>query len=444
MDVEPAEWHGLKKDLKAEGKNEFKKSEDDAGRIMTTMKPDSWACTTCTFEHIGASKQLFLFCELCVTPRSSSGREEKIKIPTQKPKQNLDIAMPSSLNKRKNISSLSPGSFSQHDKKEPSAPMNMNPPPMAVSSRTTTCASSSSVPSGATSSSAWGSLRPPSAKDICGPGGKRQKGLDKPVPLMDYLIVLDFEWTADNKAKMMPIAEITQFPSVCMKLVERNSKSLRHGTDMQQAEQENSRSNDIILPVDLTRPCDWSARQDAYAVSAFDTFVKPTYNPKLTKFSIELTAITQEQVDNAPTVDVALKNYVCWLSSLDLVDPVSGNKKGNWCFVTWGDGDIMSTLREELQHKSIELPSCFDRWINLKSDSMFKKHYGREPRGGLRSCVESVGATWEGRAHNGLIDSFNTAKIVRHMVQTGFRFTRPTRGLGKDGVPFGQKRSNSR
>ena len=116
---------------------------------------------------------------------------------------------------------------------------------------------------------------------------------------------------------------------------------------------------------------------------------------------------------------------------------------GNWCFATWGDGDIAGTLREELEFKSLSLPPCFDRWINLKNDAMFLKHYGREPRGGLRKCVESIGAVWNGRAHNGLVDSFNTAKIVRHMVQTGFRFTRPTRGLDRNGVPFGQKRKQN-
>lgn len=92
----------------------------------------------------------------------------------------------------------------------------------------------------------------------------------------------------------------------------------------------------------------------------------------------------------------------------------------------------------ELQHKSIDRPPCFDRWINLKDDAVYRRHYHREPRGGLRACVESTGAAWEGRAHNGLADSINTAKIVRDMVRTGFRFTRSTRGLGRDGVPFGQ------
>ena len=98
----------------------------------------------------------------------------------------------------------------------------------------------------------------------------------------------------------------------------------------------------------------------------------------------------------------------------------------------------------ELHHKSIDLPPCFDRWINLKDDSVFQKHYHREPRGGLRTCVESVGAKWEGRAHNGLVDSINTAKIVRDMVRTGFRFTRSTRGLDRNGVPFGRQQKGTK
>lgn len=184
-----------------------------------------------------------------------------------------------------------------------------------------------------------------------------------------------------------------------------------------------SATTNVALPIDLTLPCDentYVLRQDAFAVSAFDTFVKPTFNPILSDFSIQLTAITQEQVNAAPTIDIALQSYMKWLESLDLADEKDGTRKGNWCFATWGDVDIMTTLRQELQYKCIQLPPCFDRWINLKSHSMFKKHYGREPHGGLRTCVASIGARWEGRAHNGLIDSFNTAKIVRHMVRQGF------------------------
>lgn len=344
----------------------------------------SWTCEACTFHHIGKTKQLYLACELCQSARSAK-------------------------NKRKVVASSSSSQVAttlpQH--------INASPP---------------------TPSAAWGSLRPPSDRDVQGPR-KRRKALDAPPPLLDYLVVMDLEWTADDKRKMLPIAEITQLPSVVMKLVEKTTHTPRQDVVFRQ------RKSLVELPSDLTLPSfpSTTVKADAYAISAFDTFVRPTLNPTLTQFSINLTAITQKNVDVAPTIDVALQDYMQWLTSLDLVDS-NGIRKGNWCFATWGDVDIMSTLRQEIAFKSLNLPSCFDRWINLKHDSIFKKHYGREPRGGLRFCVESVGAIWHGRAHNGLIDSLNTAKIVRDMVQTGFRFTRPTRGLDKNGVPFGQKK----
>lgn len=202
---------------------------------------------------------------------------------------------------------------------------------------------------------------------------------------------------------MEPVAEITQFPSVVLRLSERST------TDA-----------------------------DARHLSVFDSYVRPTLNPRLTRFSTELTGITQETVDAAPAIDEVLTKYERWLRDLGLVND-EGDRVGNWCHVTWGDVDIMTTLRNELRHKGLALPTFFGSWINLKDGAVFKRHYGRDPSGGLRACVESVlgPGSWEGRAHNGLVDSVNTAKIVRHMVRTGFRFVRSTRGLDGNGVPFG-------
>eukprot|EP00977_Amphora_coffeiformis_P000031 scaffold5_cov169-Amphora_coffeaeformis.AAC.31 len=356
----------------------------------------SWSCRVCTFEHCGQTKQLFLACELCC-----SSRENTVTLTQSSPSTDAVgpcMAFPSPYAETAALSTISP----------------------SLSPRT--CNKKRSL--------AWGSLRPPNELDIRGKR-RRHKALDAPPPLLDHLVVLDFEWTADDKKKMEPIPEITQFPSVVLALVEKK-KGLPMVLPV-------TRSTNLSLPLDLTQPSAKNVRQDAFAISAFDTFVRPTLNPTLTAFSINLTAITQGQIESAPSIGIALERYVAWLQSLDMVD-ADGFRKGNWCFVTWGDSDIMNTLRRELTYKSIRLPPCFDKWINLKSDSMFKKHYGREPRGGLKTCVQSVGATWEGRAHNGYVDSINTAKIVRCMVQTGFRFTRSTRGIGKDGLPFGQKR----
>ena len=62
----------------------------------------------------------------------------------------------------------------------------------------------------------WGSLKPPSATDV--KGRSSNKGLAAPPSPLSHLVVLDFEWTADDRRKMEPCAEITQFPSVLVRL----------------------------------------------------------------------------------------------------------------------------------------------------------------------------------------------------------------------------------
>ena len=85
---------------------------------------------------------------------------------------------------------------------------------------------------------------------------------------MSHLVVLDFEWTADNRKRMLPVSEITQFPSVLVRL-------------------DGQRSS---------------------IIDQFDTFVRPTLNPTLTPFSIQLTAISQSDVDAAPTLVAVVSN----------------------------------------------------------------------------------------------------------------------------------------
>ena len=376
---------------------------DLINRCMSTEESSSsWACSACTFNHVGERKKLYLSCEVCRTKRVPviSNEESSIVVGSN----NVSTTVPCRSSKVTNCAAVTPLSSTRQQQRK----------------------SSLVIPTAAE----WGSLRRPTNRDVIGPR-KRRKVFDAPDPMMDFLVVLDLEWTADNRQRMDPIGEITQLPSVVMKIVDRRRKWTQSTTATNNVtnvvtsnttvllppkETKDRSTATPVLPVDLSVSCSFSnssntMKADAYAVSAFDTFVRPTFNPKLTQFSIDLTAITQSDVDAAPTIDIAFRNYMDWLGSLDLVDE-DGCRKGNWCFVTWGDVDIMTTLRQELQLKSIRLPPCFYRWINLKHDSMYKKHYGREPKGGLRACVERIGSTWEGRAHNGLIDSYNTAKIV--------------------------------
>ena len=62
-------------------------------------------------------------------------------------------------------------------------------------------------------SGAWSFMSPPTKSDITG-GRKLSKAFDAPKPTFDYLVVLDFEWTCDDK-KFGP-SEIIEFPSVLL------------------------------------------------------------------------------------------------------------------------------------------------------------------------------------------------------------------------------------
>ena len=65
--------------------------------------------------------------------------------------------------------------------------------------------SAPSVPSA--SRVGWGSLRPPKLADVKGRGGE-SKAFAAPPPVLSFLVVLDFEWTADNRKKMEPYVTI--------------------------------------------------------------------------------------------------------------------------------------------------------------------------------------------------------------------------------------------
>lgn len=61
----------------------------------------------------------------------------------------------------------------------------------------------------------WAFMNRPTAKDVRGPRRTR-KAFDSPVKPYDYLVVLDYEWTCDNRRKLEPL-EIIEFPSVLVK-----------------------------------------------------------------------------------------------------------------------------------------------------------------------------------------------------------------------------------
>ena len=269
-------------------------------------------------------------------------------------------------------------------------------------------------------SSAFGPLRAPGPKDIR--PSRRRRGLDAPAKEFNYLIVLDFEWTADDRARMVPHAEIIEWSCVLVDMT--------------------------------TRP--------ARMVSELQIYVKPEHNPVLTAFSKELTAISQSQVNAGCSLREAILKFEKWMSTHGLIvvtnetridnttmmgtrmstSKSTNTSKLDYAIVTWSDADLGSTLPTQMRALGIPRRPHFDSWINLKL--AYERVYKKSSRG-LQCCVEAIGLVFDGRAHSGLVDSINTAKIVLDMVnRQNFRgFVRTTRFLTSEWEMIGSRRAKS-
>nr|BAG88201.1 unnamed protein product [Oryza sativa Japonica Group] len=97
-----------------------------------------------------------------------------------------------------------------------------------------------------------------------------------------------------------------------------------------------------------------------------------------------------------------------------------GIKHKNFAVVTWSNWDCRVMLESECRLKRIRKPPYFNRWINLKVP--FQEVFGGV-RCNLKEAVQLSGLTWEGRAHCGLDDARNTARLLALLMHRGFKFS---------------------
>lgn len=185
-----------------------------------------------------------------------------------------------------------------------------------------------------------------------------------------YFVVVDFEATCDKEKNPHP-QEIIEFPSVLV----------------------NSMTGQLE--------------------ASFQTYVRPAYNQSLTDFCKELTGIQQIQVDRGVPLGEALFMHDKWLED-------KGIKYTNFAVVTWSSWDCRVMLESECRLKSLRKPPYFNRWINLKVP--FKELFGGV-RCNLKEAVTLAGLVWEGRAHCGLDDARNTARLLAHLMRRGSRLS---------------------
>ncbi|KAF5729333.1 hypothetical protein HS088_TW21G01498 [Tripterygium wilfordii] len=184
-----------------------------------------------------------------------------------------------------------------------------------------------------------------------------------------YFVVIDFEATCDKEKNPHP-QEIIEFPSVIV----------------------NSMNGQLE--------------------ACFQTYVRPTCNQRLSDFCTDLTGIQQIQADRGVTLSEALLTHDKWLEK-------KGIKNTNFAVVTWSNWDCQVMLESECRFKKICKPPYFNRWINLKVP--FHEVFGGV-RCNLKEAVEMAGLAWQGRAHCGLDDAKNTARLLALLMHKGFKF----------------------
>ncbi|KAJ0735255.1 putative ribonuclease H-like superfamily, exonuclease, RNase T/DNA polymerase III [Helianthus annuus] len=118
-------------------------------------------------------------------------------------------------------------------------------------------------------------------------------------------------------------------------------------------------------------------------------------------------------VDGGVTLSEALLRHDKWLER-------KGIKNANFAVVTWSNWDCRVMLESECRFKKIRKPPYFNRWINLKVP--FCEAYGGA-KCNLKEAVQMAGLSWQGRAHCGLDDAKNTARLLALMMHKGSKFS---------------------
>jgi inhibitor of KinA sporulation pathway (predicted exonuclease) len=136
-------------------------------------------------------------------------------------------------------------------------------------------------------------------------------------------------------------------------------------------------------------------------IDEFDTFVRPTRYPALSAYCTKLTSITQADVDAAPAFPQALASFIAWMGNPD-----------ECTFCSWGALDRFLLRQACMFHR---LPFPFDdEYINIKP-AFSEIFSGRGVS--MEGAMEIMEIPQSGRAHRGIDDARNVAKLWRAILR---------------------------
>ncbi len=135
-------------------------------------------------------------------------------------------------------------------------------------------------------------------------------------------------------------------------------------------------------------------------IDEFTSFIRPVIHPVLSDFCLQLTHISQIDINRARKFDDVIKDFTRWIE----ID----NAKEEYALCSWGGFDKRQLVADCKLH---QLDATWvESHINIKEQYKQLRKL-RQPIG-LKKAVEREGFEFTGVAHRAFTDAENLAKIV--------------------------------
>lgn len=189
---------------------------------------------------------------------------------------------------------------------------------------------------------------------------------------------------------------------------------------------------DYIIVVDVEATCEENNRNYPHEVieipgvlinvrtgqvdraKSFHTYVKPWRNPILTPFCTELTGITQETVDAAPTITEAIKLFEKWYKE-------TIPRGAKTIFAADGPWDFKNFIHEHhILRDHVGFPSLFYEYLDIRTTFAHRLNHGVPIK--LDAMLRKMNLKFDGRPHNGFDDAYNIARLAVAMMRAGCVF----------------------
>lgn len=108
--------------------------------------------------------------------------------------------------------------------------------------------------------------------------------------------------------------------------------------------------------------------------SEFHEYVRPTINPNLSEYCIELTGIQQDLINRQDTFPAAFEKFKAWiierkeLHGLKFATPMVRNTDYgcNAAFCSWTNYDLNHFIRVDFKRHGINPPNEFRAWVDAR------------------------------------------------------------------------------